>query len=111
MNQNQSSSDRSDDTMIFGMKVKVAQNQRQTKTYLSIGLVCMFLSLCFHIIGSVNEGELASALAARNFRTSTTLEMQAWIRTCSTSSYVCLWIAIMTLFQVAFQHRKSLKGM
>ncbi len=95
--------------MIFGMKVKVAESQGRSKTYLSIGLICMLLSLFFHIIGALNESELASQLAAKTVRGAGALEMQAWIRTCSTSSFVCLWLAIMTLFQVAFQHRKTLK--
>ena len=96
--------------MIFGMKVKVAKTHAQTKTYLSVGLVCMLLSLCFHILGSFYEGELASQLATKSVKNGAALEMQAWVRTCSTSSFICLWIAVMTLFQVAFQHRKALKS-
>ena len=112
MSHEPSSSGRSDDTMIFGMKVKVAQTHGQTKTYLSVGLVCMLLSLVFHVVGGFYEGELASQLASKTIRTGSgpALEMQAWVRTCSTSAFVCLWIAIMTLFQVAFQHRKMLKA-
>ncbi|MDB6024519.1 MAG: hypothetical protein JWM68_742 [Verrucomicrobiales bacterium] len=95
--------------MIFGVKVKVAQTHRQTKTYLSVGLICMLLSLCFHMFGSFYESQLAAQLAIKSIRNAAALEMQAWIRTCSTSSFICLWIAVMTLFQVAFQHRKTLK--
>ncbi len=96
--------------MIFGMNVKVAQKQGETKTYLSIGLLCMVLSLCFHIVGSIYESELSTQMVMGNIRKSMTLEMQAWISTCTTSSFLCLWLAVMTLFQVAFQHRKTLKS-
>jgi hypothetical protein len=103
------SSSHSDDTMIFGMKVKVAQSHGQTKTFLSIGLLCMLLALCFHSVGAMYQNELANQIASRSLRGNVAPEMQAWIRTCSTCSFICLWLAIMTLFQVAFQHRKVLK--
>src|SRR5687768_13492573 len=110
MNYKASTSDHSEHTMILGMKVKVEEHQGRSKAYLSIGLMCMVLALAFHIIGSMFQYEFSSQATAGHLRTSAALEIQAWIRTCSMSSFVCLWIGIMTLFQVAFQHRKSLKA-
>lgn len=94
--------------MIFGMKVKV-QNQARTKTYLSAGLVCMVLALFFHVIGDMFQAEMAAQLTG-TLRQRPSPEMTAWIRTCSTLSFVCLWIAVLMLFQATFQHRKALQG-
>jgi hypothetical protein len=99
----------SDNTMIFGLKVKVDQSPSRSKTYLSVGLLCMFLSLFFHITGNAYQTELISQMTGQS-RPKVSPEMQAWIQTCSSLSFVTLWIAVVMLFQASFQHRKAIQN-
>lgn len=102
----QTSSDSSDNTMIFGMKVKVQRNEKKAKTYLSVGLVCMILSIFFHITQAAFQ-----SVGVGNFQPGgmMALTVEAWHRTSSSLSFLSLWLAILMLYHSAFQHRKALQ--
>jgi hypothetical protein len=96
----------SDVTMIFGMKVKVEKHQKKSKAYISIGLLCMLLSLFFHVV----EVSFQSEYANQHHPGEWNLSMELWYRTCSGLSFICLWIAVLMLFQSVLQQRKALSA-
>ena len=92
--------------MLFGMKVKVEKSQQRAKAYLSSGVLCMLLSLFFH----VTQAAFQSDMTGLQQGSAVNLTVDAWQRTASTLSFVCLWIAVLMLFQATFQHRKMLQS-
>jgi hypothetical protein len=94
----------SDVTMIFGLKVKVDRHQKKAKAYISIGLLCMVLSLFFHVVEVTFQSELINSHQPGQWN----LTLELWYRTCSGLSFVCLWISVLMLFQSVLQQRKAL---
>lgn len=99
----------SDVTMIFGMKVKVEKHHKKSKAYISIGLLCMVLSLFFHVTEVAFQSE-AAAQQRPGMPLMSNPALELWYRTCAGLSFICLWIAVLMLFQSVLQHRKALQA-